>query len=307
MATDRAGLDTGLVERPGIGFDHHPDVLYVDATAHYTRLEKWGVELASFAGARIREALGDDLRGAIAAGMASGMPIGPDFDYGASMDLFGTRRGRGSLYIAWDTNLLIDYFAFGARLWRRQGLPESLEEGNYLTLEGLELLLALWVVRDIRFVVLPQVIDDAKKRLSDQRRQNRINAFHEFVGALRLVSSTTDGDELEAPSRAGLLELPRQAVEDTLQAVPAGLDRRLVRAAVRSGVHVLITKDRGMLRGAPALRRLGLAITDPQQLLEWLFAAGAFHCLLDPRFLYWPMPDQQRIAHLIAAIPDHGM
>ncbi|WP_157574985.1 hypothetical protein [Jiangella muralis] len=284
-----------------------PDVLYIDLTGSYTRLEKWGAQLASFAGAWIREELGDELGPAIAAGMAMGAPVGPDFDYAGSMDLFGTRRGRGPLYIAWDTNLLIDYFDFGARLWRGEGLPESLEEGNYLALEGLELLLALWVVRDIRFVLLPQVISDARKRLSDQRRRDRINAFQEFVGALRLVSSTTDGDNLEAPSRAGLLELPNRIIDDTLQAVPAGLDRQLVRAAVRSGVHVMITKDRGMLRGAQALRRLGLAITDPQELLEWLFASGSYHCLLDPRFLYWPMPDQQRIAHLIAAIPDHGL
>ncbi|MDQ2846809.1 MAG: hypothetical protein M3Y77_10770 [Actinomycetota bacterium] len=285
----------------------HADVLYVDMTAHYTRLEGWGVALATFTGARIRDGLGEELGRTIAAGMARGAPVGPDFDYAVSTDLFGTRRGRGPLYIAWDTNLLIDYFDFGARLWRREGLPESLEEGNYLALEGLELLLALWVVRDIRFVVLPQVIDDAKKRLSDQRRQARINAFQEFVGALRLVSSTTDGGDLEAPSREGLLVLPDRIVDEALQAVPAGLDRRLVRAAVHSGVHVLISKDRGMLRGAPALRRLGLSITDPQELLEWLFAADAFHCLLDPRFLHWPMPDQQRIAHLIAAIPGHGL
>lgn len=294
-----------------LGFEGRPDVVYFDLTAHYTRLEGWGVRLARYASARIRAGLdeeyGPGLEDSLTADFARGVPVGPDFDYAVSTDLFGPRRGRGALYVAWDTNLLIDYFDFGTRIWRQQDLPESMEEGNYLALEGLELLLALSVVRDIRFVVLPAVIDDAKKRLSDQRRRNRINAFQEFAGALRLVSDTTDDGHLVAPSRAGLLQLPDRVVQEILEAVPAGLDRRLVRAAVRSGVHVLITKDRGMLNGSLALRRLGLTITHPQELLEWLFAAGAFHCLLDPRFLYWPMPDQQRIAHLIAALPDHDL
>ena len=73
-------------------------------------------------------------------------------------------------------------------MWRDDGLPDSVGGDYAAELEGLQLVMALWVIRDIRFVILHQTINDAKKKLSEDRRSARLNAFHEFTSALRLVT-----------------------------------------------------------------------------------------------------------------------
>ncbi len=54
--------------------------------------------------------------------------------------------------------------------------------------KGLQFLVALWVLRDIRFIILPTTITDAKRKLTQERRASRLNAFREFTSALQLVS-----------------------------------------------------------------------------------------------------------------------
>jgi hypothetical protein len=77
----------------------------------------------------------------------------------------------------------------------------------------------------------------------------------------------------------------------------------LVEAAVRFRAHVFLTRDDGILKAKDALRRFGLLVAKPLDVVEELVACGAFHCLLAPRYAYWPMPDQQRVGHLIHALP----
>ncbi|MFD6135742.1 hypothetical protein [Isoptericola sp. NPDC060257] len=50
------------------------------------------------------------------------------------------------------------------------------------------------------------------------------------------------------------------------------------------------------------LASLGLLLVTPLDLVEELGAVGALHCLFEPQHLYWPMPDQQRVSHLIHAL-----
>lgn len=83
----------------------------------------------------------------------SGTPVaeGPHFVYQDNPRLFLGRRGRGPLRVAWDTNLLIDYFEHGRALWENKSLPE-LVPGTYgEELEGLQIVMAVWILRDIRF------------------------------------------------------------------------------------------------------------------------------------------------------------
>jgi hypothetical protein len=279
-----------------------PSILYVDFTAEYKRLEGWGLHLVNMVSARLRDAL--DIGGYRSAliGAPVRVPEGPHFVYDDGPRLFLGRRGRGPLYVAWDTNLLLDYFQFASRLWRGDPLPDTVDEKYYSELEGLQLVLALWVMRDIRFVILPQTISDAKKKLSEERRQDRINAFEEFVSALRLVGSGLPADD--APSRDGILSLPDKELQRVLQGVPAGYDRRLVEAAVRGGVFVFLNRDAKVLRNRDAFRPFGLLIASPLDLLQELFGCGAFHCMLAPQYAQWPMMDQQRVGHLIHALPD---
>ncbi len=88
-----------------------------------------------------------------------------------------------------------------------------------------------------------------------------------------------------------------------LQSVPAGYDRLLVNDALESRVHVFLTRDAGVLSAQAVFSTLGLLIASPTQLLDQLLETGAMHCLLDKRFLYWPMPDQARVSYLIDALP----
>jgi len=276
-------------------------ILYVDGTAEYRRFEGWGLHLANSMSARVRTGLDDEfMQQLLSLAATRPPPEGPHFVYEAAPDLFLGRRGRGPLYVTWDTGLLIDYFEHGSALWQGDGLPDSIEQKYVAELEGLQLLLSLWVVRDIRFMILPDSIDDAKKRLSPERRGERLRAFKQFASALRLVESGEPG--VDIPSRYGLLILPQSLLQHALAGVPLGFDRRLVEAAVRHGAHVFLTRDEKVLRTRDALRPFGLLVATPLDVVEELFGCGAFHCLLDARYAYWPLPDQQRVGHLIHAL-----
>jgi hypothetical protein len=76
----------------------------------------------------------------------------------------------------------------------------------------------------------------------------------------------------------------------------------LVSSASRMGLHVFLTRDKGILRHRDALRPFGLLLASPLDIFEELLACGAFHCMLEPRCAYWPMPDQMRVGHLIRAL-----
>jgi hypothetical protein len=274
-------------------------VLYWDATARYKRHEPAGINLVNVASARLRQALGmqstnsQNFPGTY-------IPIGPEFDYTAAPSLFLGRRGYGPLHITWDTNLLLDYFQFGSDLWAGFSIPGSHDPDYEGELEGLQLLIALWVLRDIRFHVLARSISDAKAALSPERRNERAQAFREFVRALQLVGGTFDED---APSRDGLLVLPESELNRVKSSLPRGADRELVADAVKAGSHVFLTRDRGILRRRATFRPFGLLLASPLDVLENLIMCGAFHCFLAPEFAYWPMPDQQRVGHLISALP----
>ena len=281
-------------------------VLVLDGMAESRRLEGWGLHLVQMIISQMQGVPSVRLRAALAEPV-----LGPEFDYGSSWSIFGSRTGIGPLYIAWDTNLLVDYFDYGAALWRGERIPENLDEKTYNAMEQLKPLLALSVVRDIRMVLLPHALDDFgkrrtqldehKKKLMETRKTNRLRAFDRFEAALSLLE-TGDAD-LDPISREGLRDLPSSALEDALQFVPAGGDRELVRQAVKRGVHIFLSKDDGVLRARDRLAPFGLYITNPGDLLEEMVAAGAYNCMLAPNKMYWPLPDQQRVANLIESLP----
>lgn len=276
-------------------------ILYVDASGGDQWLEDWGVHLVNVMSAQLRDALGSQFLLDQIINEEAFPFEGPEFVYDVAPKLFLGRKGRGPLFLAWDTNLLIDYFQFGAELWQGS-LPDSIDAEYQAELQGLQLLLSLWVMRDIRMVMLPGSINDAKKILSNTRRLERVNAFTEFANALSLVNYSSP--EIDVPSRDGLLVLPDSLLEDTLKNAPNGNDRDLIRSAIRRGAHAFITRDEGILRGKRAFTSFGLLIASPLDLLEELVGCGAYHCLIDPRrYAYWPLPDLQRVAHLIRALP----
>jgi hypothetical protein len=223
---------------------------------------------------------------------------GPHFVYEQNIGLFLGRRGRGPLRVAWDTNLLIDYFEHSCALWDGHPLPDIVSGDYGEELEALQVVMAMWVLRDIRFYIPTRALRDAKRKLSERQFGQRQQAFEAFAAALSLVGDTSE--ERESPP----MILPESELERALQRVPAGNDRGLVEESVRQRMQVFMTRDVRVLRAAPALRPFGLYIATPGDLLEELSACGAILCLLDPRFAYWPLPDTRRVAHLYrAALP----
>lgn len=226
-------------------------------------------------------------------------PEGPHFRYDDGPSLFLGRAGRGPLQVAWDTNLLIDYFAYGARLWEGDALPQAVAAEHGEELEGLQMLISLWVLRDIRFHILPGVIDDSKKKpLPPAERQRRLRAWEQFCEALALVEDEEDGYGAPVPP-AGIAD---RELRDALAHVPAGNDQALVKDALMTGMHVFMTCDKKVIKARSYFEPFGLLLASPLDLLEELGAAGALHCLFERQHLYWPMPDQQRVSHLIQAL-----
>jgi len=265
------------------------DVLFF-GDFEFARLERHGVALVTDMISRIRA------QTSIPVDEVLPVVEGPHFVYEQGPHLFLGRRGRGALHIAWDTNLLVDYFAYGRALWDGESLSALLPGERGEQLEALQVVVTLWVLRDIRFHVLRRTVTDAKKQnLSPERRAQRLAAWHEFCRAIRLVA---DEDEY----RGETLILPRSELDRALMSVPGGNDRELVATAVRDKIHVFLTRDKGILRARKALQPFGLRIASPQDLLEDLSRCGALNCLFRPEHLYWPMPDQRRVAHLVSAL-----
>ena len=100
--------------------------------------------------------------------------------------------------------------------------------------------------------------------------------------------------------------VPTALLDCAVANVPRGFDQILIRNAVHRGIHVFMTMDKGILKQRQALKPFGLLLASPLDLLEELVACGAFHCMLEPHYAYWPMPDQMRVSHLIRALPDFG-
>lgn len=245
-------------------------------------------------GGRLATTVSGWLRDEFAPPQGAPLVEGPHFAYADNPALFLGRRGRGPLRVAWDTNLLIDYFEYGRELWEGQSLP-ALVPLYGEELEALQIIMAVWILRDIRFHILTATLSDARQALSPRRLEQRVEAFREFAGALSFV-----GDEY-AEREAPPLLLPDAELQRALHGVPAGNDRRLVEEAVRQCLHVFLTRDHKVLSARAAFRPFGLFIGSPLDLLQQLAACGTLHCLTDPRFAYWPLPDRTRVTHLYHA------
>jgi hypothetical protein len=76
----------------------------------------------------------------------------------------------------------------------------------------------------------------------------------------------------------------------------------LVGDALTTGMHFFMTCEQGVLKARDSVAPLGLLPASPLDVIDQLGAAGAPHSPFEPQHLYWPMPDQQRVMHLIQAL-----
>lgn len=256
-----------------------PTALILDGCHH--ELDNLGIELLRRSSVRLRDAFGQIPAPAV-------LPEGPHFLYDQGPQLFSQRTGRGPLRIMLDTNIFLDFVERARAIW----LEDIEVENKYgEELEALQLILAAWVIRDIRFFLPSTLRWDGHPRLSADRRRQRARAIQEFDMALQLVGEFDDDHVQEAPIGSAVLN-------SLLEQVPPGGDRSIAREAATAGMHVLLTRDKGFLKARANMRLVGVLLVRPQELLEALAMAGAFHCLLLPECAYWPLPDQHRTSHL---------
>jgi hypothetical protein len=212
----------------------------------------------------------------------------PQFEYGWCRAVFGNRGGWGPLLIMPDTNVLIDLVDAYDSVESHFGIGRALPRGDRDSpVDALRELFALWFHRDIRWVLSDLYLSDSRKKklpaavvASRQRVLDALSADMQDRGGLdrKIVWCEPEDD------RRALLEgwcsdddHARAVVEPfaiQAEAMLPGSDGLLVGAALRSGVHVFLTEDRGVLRKAGLLYAWGLSVLRPGQLLDALDDAG---------------------------------
>lgn len=194
--------------------------------------------------------------------------------------------------MAWDTNVLLDFFEHGRALW--DGVPLGSVPPDYEEeLHGLHTLIDQWMLRDIRFLLLERTLSDARGELRRDRYEQRVRAFDEFASILAL------GDGWgTSVARTGVTTA---AGESALSTVPEGADRDLVAESLDAGAHVFLTRDHRVLAAVDSLGELGLWVATPLDLLSELAAEDEL--LLGVGEVTWPVPDLARASRLMAALP----
>jgi hypothetical protein len=185
------------------------------------------------------------------------------FDYASSPGLFLGRIGFGPLRMAWDTNILIDWSQFGARLLRDDvpGPPEvDLNHGDDLAALAF-LMNGPMLTRDVRLVALSAQLRDFRHRAPSDRIEWRTMQLSEIRAAWQCLA-------FDEPPLA-----KKHAALAGWQApwISQRLDRKLVEEAIICGCHVFLTRDRDILDHANQLSTLGLSVSTPAELsIEFL-------------------------------------
>ncbi|MDQ0276428.1 hypothetical protein QO003_000731 [Arthrobacter silviterrae] len=192
---------------------------------------------------------------------------------------------HGPLVISLDSNILIDLREHGVAVLNN-GQIVDLEREYARNLEGLGTILNLWLVRDLRFVVTPRSLTDAR------RRTDRFLASHApAVEAIGEALAFQIGDwGQRAPSNA-----PASPSIGQETGLPIGADRDLILEAQSVRAHIFLTRDKQVLKQA-RLSGPKLAIMTPAAVAELLVGsgvelfAGGTCTAHDCPYSGWPLP-----------------
>ena len=165
----------------------------------------------------------------------------------------------GPLLIALDSNVLFDLEELGRHLID-DDLPSPVGGERRMQLEALGRLLETWLMRDIRFVVVPATRDDFRKSPPESRLREREHLFSSIEEALTFQLDDWGNEaERHVPWRE-----PDAEADSALARVPDDLDRLMIQSAWECGSDVFLTVDTRLLAamrtvppGFPALRTLG--------------------------------------------------
>jgi hypothetical protein len=169
---------------------------------------------------------------------------------------------HGPLVVALDSSVLIDLQQHGNLLLN--GEVPGVDEGYAEDLAGFADLLNLWLLRDIRFVVTPKSLTDAR-RVTQRFLNRRLSAVDAIAESLAFQF----GDwTIPAPSHRPSL---RHVGKETR--LPQGPDRDLVLEAQAVGAHAFLTRDQEVLEKT-ALSGPALSVLSPRLLADELVLRG---------------------------------
>lgn len=193
---------------------------------------------------------------------------------------------HGPLVVALDSNVLIDLQQYGDRLLDDD--PIDVEEGYAADLAGLSDLLDVWLLRDIRFLVTPRSLTDAK-RLDHRFLDRRLPAVVAIADSLAFQTN-----DWSAPMIA--LSADSTTVKAGLETgLPHGADRDLVLEAQAVGAHAFLTRDQLVLNRV-SLSGPAMAVVAPKTLAAELLNAGVQPfdggtCdMVECPYQNWPLP-----------------
>jgi hypothetical protein len=189
------------------------------------------------------------------------------FDYGRSPRIFLGRLGLGPLRIAWDTNILIDWSHFGARLLREDvpGPPE-VDINHRDDLAALAFLMnGPMFTRDIRLIALSAQLKDFGRRVPSDKIDWRRRQLSEIRAAWQCLAFNEGAPATNAKARARW-QAPW---------ISQRLDRKLVEEAIMRGCHVFLTRNRDVLDHADHLSAIGLAASTPSELSNEFLSSDA--------------------------------
>jgi len=169
---------------------------------------------------------------------------------------------HGPLVVALDSNVLIDIQQHGGELLN--DTPPDVDDAYGADLAGLSDLLNLWLLRDIRFVLTPRSLTDAK-HVTQSFLDRRVPSVDAIAASLAFQL----GDWTVSPPSTG--DAPGAIGDET--GLPHGADRDLVLEAQAVGAHAFLTRDRLVLERV-RLTGPSMAVIPPRRMAYELVGAG---------------------------------
>ncbi|MFJ6004026.1 hypothetical protein [Arthrobacter sp. NPDC092385] len=192
---------------------------------------------------------------------------------------------HGPLIMALDSNILIDLRQHGSALLNGDQIT-GLDAGYEEDLDGLARILDLWMVRDIRFIVTPRSLTDARKR-TERFRVSQAPAVEAIAESLAFqVGNWDEAVNMSPPPCSSIGEE---------KGLPSGADRDLVLEAQAIGAHIFLTRDKRILTKTQ-LSGPKVGIMAPAAVAENFKSAnveifsGGICALSDCPYTTWPLP-----------------
>jgi len=193
---------------------------------------------------------------------------GPGFCYSVESGFCHFASGFGPLLVAFDSNI-VSYLEVHGRSIIDDEPAVDVSPPLRAELDALAQLLEVWRTRDIRFIVVPQIVRDFVRQPPVAVQEQRRESCRRIIEAISYqiidddVSETID--HLTEPVRPVADQLALEMDTPTLLLKP--LDAQLVREAIACEVDVFLTNDK-QLRSAVRRLRLPIHALSPVELME---------------------------------------